>query len=202
MISTVRSTESLVLHTVTPPELPPGYEPGSYRNVVGLEVTGRSLWLPSDQDVVAREEYEVPVELAHRAIDYAESHYDGRGAENEYRNCHVGAAAMTGAGVLTWIQACLLACETITGGEVVSDLGVGQWGVIGQRDPNTWPAHSTVGISPGFGLQTDRVKGPLSVVRHSANVADYRGILGPDVALYAPTNGNPKLWPGSRFGAV
>jgi hypothetical protein len=193
MISTVRSAESLVLHTAVPPELPPGYEPGSYRNVVGLEVRGRSLWLPSDHDVATSEEYEVPAELAHRAIDYAERHYIGRDAAEVFRNCHVGAAAMTGAGVLRWVEATMLASEIVRTGDDVSDLKVGQWGVFGYRTPKIWPAHSVVGIGPGFGLQTDRVNGPLSVVRHSANVADYRGILGPDVALYAPTNGNPKL---------
>ena len=185
-------SETLVLHTVTPDELPEGYVAGEYRTVAGLEVAEKELWLPGDHGAIESEVYEVPAALARNTIAYVERHYTGEDADSLFRNCHIGAAAMTGAGFLDWVDAVVLANGIIAQGRKVTDLEVGQWGAIG-RDIEDYPSayHSMVGLAPGLGLQTDDIGGPLSVVAHDSNRAHHKALYGPKLELHAPISGNP-----------
>jgi hypothetical protein len=189
MSSNSERQQSLILHTIEPDVVPEGYIEGGYRPVVGLEVANKKLWLPGDHGETNAEEFTVPANLANRAADYVEKHYIDEETRSLYRNCHLGAAAMTGAGYLKWYDALGLASQVISRGVKAHDLAIGQWGAIGE--PAMGAYHSMVGVKPGFALQTDGQNGPLSVVSHDANLAYYRANHGSDMGLYAPIDNNP-----------
>jgi hypothetical protein len=182
-------TEHLVLHTTDTQPAPDRYAAGSYRTVVGLEVAENKLWLPGDHGEATQEVYEVPQNLAQRAIEYAERHYADEAAEQLYRNCHIGAAAITGAGHLGWVDAVDLANRVVFRGNQTPDLTIGQWGAIGDKAIGAY--HSMVGIAPGIALQTDSVGGPLSVIKHEANLNYYKSEYGSEQEMFA-LDENPK----------
>jgi len=185
--------QSLILHTVTPESVPEGYTEGGYRTVVGLEVARKQLWLPGEHGDSEAEEFIVPAAMADTAAEYVEKHYVGEEAEHLYRNCHLGAAAITGAGFIKWHEALGLANDIVSRGATATDLAVGQWGAIGETGDIVARAHhSLVGIKPGLALQTDGENGPLSVVAHTANMAYHRANYGHDVEIFASTDENPR----------
>lgn len=180
----------LSLHTVTPHEIPVGHDEKGYRHVVGVEYAGRAVWLPGDHERATRSDFEIPKgDLGVNVLDYVKVHY-GPEARGRYRNCHLGAAAMTGIVVEKEYQAASAASGIVRDGEPVADLAVGQWGAIGgQWGPigdREWGAyHSMVGIAPGLALQTDRQNGLFSLVDTAQHVEHYRQAHDPTVALYA-----------------
>jgi|GEM_PF-2789505 len=174
-------------YTVTPPETPPAYEEGTYRHIVGVEHGSKAVWLPgADRAAATKHDADVPEGMAGNTLDYFDKHY----VQNPdlYRNCRIGAADMTGAGYLDWIDALDIANTImIKGVELEGDLPVGAHGVMGtfiEDDPIA--DHSVVGLAPGLGIQTDGENGAFSLVSHSHNLAHYQnGATNlPDVKMY------------------
>lgn len=109
--------------------------PRSVRRVVGVEFEHKSSFLPDvDASSPSPEQFKVPGDFASRIFEYFRFFY----VENPYlvRNCHIGAAAMTGARVeLSWVSTYGRATEAVEGGVILNnpdELKVGQWGVIGE----------------------------------------------------------------------
>lgn len=177
MIYTSGPSEQIALHTIQPTEMPASYVYGTYRTIVGVGHQGRSLWLPNVRIEEARQEsFRVPADMADNIARYFEKYYLRE--PDAYRNCHIGAAAMTGVGELDWVDALAHANSIMMRGGIISGdkLPVGAQGIIGEIYDVDEPVayHSLVGIAPGLGVQTDRENGPFSLVSHDDNLNRYQ----------------------------
>jgi hypothetical protein len=172
-----RPLENLTIHTVEPTTS--DYPTGTYHTVVGVEHNNTQLWLPGDREQSAAEVFRVPPDFARNILRYMREYYLNP-EDQKYRNCHIGAAEMTG----VTSEPCASANDIANHGNVVADLAVGQQGVLADLAIGAY--HSMVGIAPGRAIQTDCVGGPMSVVTHPANLEYYKTIENiPAIGLYA-----------------
>lgn len=180
-----RQSELELYTTRTPEESPHSYRRGTYRRILGLAHADTNLWLPgADEARLQQEVFELPNDMIDRVMGYAESYYIQE--PQKYRNCHVGAAAIAGAGYLERIDALAVAIGVIYQGEQVEDLPTGVHGVIGDRmDDEVFAFHSLVGIAPGLGIQTDWERGSLGLVSHKQNLRHYKKAQGWHLPLYS-----------------
>ena len=179
----------MTLYTTTPRDIPDAYKDGGvYRHIVGVEHAGKAVWLPNiDRAAAEKHDAEVPEGMAANTLDYFDKYYLQE--PDRYRNCRIGAAAITGAGYLDWIDALDIANDIMTRGqELEGDLPVGAHGVIGALMDEVGPlaSHSVVGVAPGLGIQTDGENGAFSLVSHPHNVAHYKKLDAalPNVKMY------------------
>jgi hypothetical protein len=178
------SREKITLHTTTPNIIPNEFNNGIYRHILGVD----DLWLPEANIYKTTPQiFSVPEGMKDRIAGYFEKYYIQE--PDLLRNCHIGAAAISGAGYLKWAEATYLAESIIKekhSGDGTS-LALGTQGVIGEYIDDASPIayHSVVGIAPGLGIQTDNQYGPLSVVSHQHNLDHYRAEVAADSKLYS-----------------
>ena len=178
------SLEKITLHTTTPDEIPDAFKNGTYRHIVGVG----DLWLPeATRHSTTTQNFLVPKGMKDRVADYFDKYYIQE--PDLQRNCHIGAAAISGAGFLKWADATELA-KSIVRDEHSNDrteLAPGIHGVIGELIEGESPIvyHSMVGIAPGIGIQTDSLYGPLSLASHPHNLALYKAEVADGSRIYS-----------------
>ncbi|HSX33036.1 MAG TPA: hypothetical protein VLF91_01730 [Candidatus Saccharimonadales bacterium] len=173
------STEPLHLYSRIYPGENPSPDPNGevYRHIIGVGDGERTIWIPGYDPKQAREDvFRVIPGMTDNVARYFEEYHVG----NLPRTCHIGAAAMTGAGFLTMNEALDYAADIIRRGQVMAelDLPVGAHGVIGawvDKDTGLVRAtHSVVGVAPGLGIQTDDLNAGFSLVSHPHNLVRYQ----------------------------
>lgn len=173
-------SEQLLLHTMQPEQRRPDQAP-PYRNIVGIG----EVVLPGLDGQVDTERLLTSSQLAQGIRRCFERYMR---TERTYRNCHLGAAAITGVECDTWINALDIAGEQILDGEVTEQLPEGAHGVIGFIiDGEELALHSLVGLNPqeGTAVQIDSENGPMSIADVDATVKAYKKEHGTGVRLFA-----------------
>lgn len=147
------------LYTVEPKTKPQWMEvvPPSYRTVVGLERNDTRLVLSDAPYNFSVEEFDVPTEFGDGIALCFEYFYVQK--PEVYRNCHMGALAMTRCRISSELQAYTLASKLVNGQEP-GELPVltGKWAVRGTHPPKPFARlvqHSIVGLSPETFIQID-----------------------------------------------
>jgi hypothetical protein len=169
-------TDRLTLYTVTANPAPREYEGGIYEVIVGVEHDGVQQRL-TDTDTKATQTraFDLPVKMGANTLHYFEEYYIDN--PTRYRNCHIGAAAIVGAGHLEWVDALAIANDIMERGRQVDaeDVVVGSHGVIGvMLGEEPLAIHSVIGIAPGLAIQTTNENGDFTLASHPHNFAHYR----------------------------
>lgn len=104
----------------------------TYRKIVGIERNGHLHVEPNTSiHTPTTERYDIPKDLAANITQYFAEHY--LNDPEAIRNCHIGAAAMTNAGIKLTLHESLKAAEDIvSSGRLTEMIEVGEWGVIGE----------------------------------------------------------------------
>lgn len=158
-----------------PPELYP--EPPLYRKIVGLEWQGKSLYLPDIPELVFEEDFKVPNEIGDGIFLCFEHYYIKN--PTIFRDCHVGALAMTRGQLYTRSRAFLEANYVISMMRRAElPLAVGAWAVKVFSLDGGPPLHSIVGFTENTVIQIDNTNADMSLAGYSA--------CSPNFAYYAP----------------
>lgn len=125
------NSEILTLYT-TPGKYGNMYDLPTYRQVVALEYQSRLHSMPGLHRLVpTAERFTLPSERPANIANYFAEHYQNN--TGAFRNCHLGAAAMTNADVILddW-NLSQAARNLVLNGRRTDDLRAGEWGVIGE----------------------------------------------------------------------
>ena len=172
----------ITFHTATPESTPAEYVGGVFRDVVGIEQGNQALWLPGAASTqIEPMTFNLPRAMGANVMAYFKQCYIRN--PTVYRNCYIGAVAITSGEIVGWADAKQRADHIVYAGEdmEVVTLGVGAHGAYGNRRSRVGAFHSVVGLTTELALQTFNeyapalnMFAPLNIASHVHNLAHYR----------------------------
>lgn len=175
----------VTFHTVAPERVPPEFAGGVFLDVIGIEQGGRQLWLPQagGAECAGSMTVNLPSQIGANIANYFERYHIDN--PTVFRNCHIGAVAMSSGEIMGWPRAEVEADRMVYTGEAVGlpTLESGVHGVYGNRTSSASAIHSIVGLTDALALQTynalvpeQGMLAPLNIASHIHNLAHYKAV--------------------------